>query len=622
MKGILFSSDFVIDNNGNERLLEINTDTAFLNNALPLIDFTNFFGILSSNNITEVSVVYKDELHSNFVNHLSQSLSENAPYITTFTKTIVELNSIFPTTPEDSETKFILRLAYDETAVVDSEYAKGKLELLKLFVDNEDSGSVCNFYHSSLIDGTYNTLDGTINDNNSIPDFVVKKKLEQKQQGAFYKVGKSELSSEARINEFIASQAAEGDMIQQYHFNSSSVSSNNKITSIRSFNIIYGANLDIIPLLEYQIESIFDLPTNLSTEIDNTIINNLLSPKHYYEFATNFVKEKTYGGLLGTHEIIMEDDSSTQLQNLIVGDRVKSYFISGSPQRDNMEAILNWENEGNTLPTGSYTTSSFVENIFSSSVENNIINELKIGGDTIYASVSNTFLVYQTDTNSIVFKKALGIDPATDLLVDNAGNNITIDENNLYVLNEDTHKIVEIDVEDVDTYLIAGTDNIINTSFFITHNYYCFPAGTKITLEGGTTKNIEDIVEGDEVISFNETTSTIEPKKVVGTKQPIHNDIVKYHLSNDTELTCTFDHPIYVNGLELASFTPEWTTERYSLDKKVSKIKVGDMVRLATGGHTAIKEIEVLKSENTQTYIITVEDNHNFYANNILVHNK
>ena len=60
MKGILFSSDFVIDNNGNERLLEINTDTAFLNNALPLIDFTNFFGILSSNNITEVSVVYKD----------------------------------------------------------------------------------------------------------------------------------------------------------------------------------------------------------------------------------------------------------------------------------------------------------------------------------------------------------------------------------------------------------------------------------------------------------------------------------------------------------------------------------------------------------------------------------
>ena len=37
---------------------------------------------------------------------------------------------------------------------------------------------------------------------------------------------------------------------------------------------------------------------------------------------------------------------------------------------------------------------------------------------------------------------------------------------------------------------------------------------------------------------------------------------------------------------------------------------------------TAIREIEVMPTEDVQTYIITVEDNHNFYANNILVHNK
>ena len=49
---------------------------------------------------------------------------------------------------------------------------------------------------------------------------------------------------------------------------------------------------------------------------------------------------------------------------------------------------------------------------------------------------------------------------------------------------------------------------------------------------------------------------------------------------------------------------------------------MGDLVRLATGGQTAIKEIEVLPYESIQTYIIEVEDNHNFFANNILVHNK
>jgi hypothetical protein len=608
MKGILFSSDFVVDNNGNERLLEINTDTAFLNNALPLIDFTSFFGILSSNNITEVSVVYKDELHSNFVNHLSQSLSESAPFITTFTKNIVELNSIFPTIPEDGDNKFILRLAYDETAVVDSEYAKGKLELLKLFVDNEETGSVCNFYHSSTVDGTYNTLDGTINDNNSIPDFVVKKKLEQKQQGAFYKVGKSELSSEARINEFIASQAAEGDMIQQYHFNSSSVSSNNKITSIRSFNIIYGANLDIIPLLDYKIESIFDLPTNLSTEIDNGVINNLLSPKHYYEFATNFTKQpqRTKGGLLGTHEVIMEDDSLTQMQNLIVGDRVKSYFINGSPMRDNVEEVFNWENGGSTLPTGSYTTSSFVENIFSSDVENNIINELKIGGDTIYASVSNTFLVYQTDTDSIVFKKSLKIDPSVDLLVDNSGNNVTIDENNLYILNEDTHKIVEIDVEDVDTYLIAGTDNIINTSFIITHNW-CFLAGTKITLSDNSLKNIEDVIVGENVLTYNEETGINEPGVVGDLKKHEVSSIIKLTFDGEKTIVTTNEHPFFVKD-------KGWV--------KANELQSNDICKTDLLEDIKILSVEILEETHTVYNLLSVSDHHNFYANNILVHNK
>ena len=61
MQGTLFSSDYVIDANGNERLIEINTDTAFtqefIDNYLNLTDFIN---VLSSNNIAEVVIIYKD----------------------------------------------------------------------------------------------------------------------------------------------------------------------------------------------------------------------------------------------------------------------------------------------------------------------------------------------------------------------------------------------------------------------------------------------------------------------------------------------------------------------------------------------------------------------------------
>jgi intein/homing endonuclease len=51
-------------------------------------------------------------------------------------------------------------------------------------------------------------------------------------------------------------------------------------------------------------------------------------------------------------------------------------------------------------------------------------------------------------------------------------------------------------------------------------------------------------------------------------------------------------------------------------------IKVGDLFNLSNGETVKIESIEELERVDTQTYIISVEDNRNFYANNILVHNK
>lgn len=624
MKGILFSSDFVIDNNGNERLLEINTDTGILNTVLSLIDFTEFFSVLNQNNITKINVVYKNEYHKSFVDYLESKVQTDAVFITTFDKTIISENNIFPTIPTDTEDTFILRLAYDESAIIDSEYAKGTMGLLKLFVDNDDANSVCNFYHSSSLEGLYNTLELDLNNNSVIPDFVVKTTIERKQNSKFYKVGKSELSEPDRVNEFISVVGDSDKMIQQFHFSTGSVNENNKITSLRSFKIVYGSELDLISLVDYKIESILDLPVDLNSEIDNTKIDNKLSDKHYYEFATNFTKapEKVLGGLLGTHEIMMADDSVKAIQDVVVGDRVKSYFISGSPMRDNVQEVFAWSITGNTFPSGSFLTSSFIESIYTASITNNLISELKIGGDVIYSATSNTFLVYQTDSNSMIYKRSLQIDPSNDLLINNEGNVQTINENNLYVLNEDTHKLVEIDVEEVDTYLIAGTENLLNTTFILTHNWYCFPAGTEITLENGDKKNIEDIEIGDMVLSFNEESGEYDVQKVLSKKQPIHNDLVKYTLSNKQSLISTYDHPIYVNGLNLASYNPNLTNERYEIGKEVVQIKVGDVVKLSNNIEVSIESIEVLPEIDTQTYIISVENNHNFFANNILVHNK
>ena len=54
MKGTLFSADFVKDTNGNLRLLELNTDTDFWSGSLHQINFTEFFSVLSTNNIDTI----------------------------------------------------------------------------------------------------------------------------------------------------------------------------------------------------------------------------------------------------------------------------------------------------------------------------------------------------------------------------------------------------------------------------------------------------------------------------------------------------------------------------------------------------------------------------------------
>jgi intein/homing endonuclease len=98
-------------------------------------------------------------------------------------------------------------------------------------------------------------------------------------------------------------------------------------------------------------------------------------------------------------------------------------------------------------------------------------------------------------------------------------------------------------------------------------------------------------------------------------------------LSDGTTIQCTEDHPIYVNGLGIASFDPESTEERYDvgtedLERTVSKIKEGDKVKLIDGNESEIIAIIPNDLKGVPTCIIEVVDNHNFYANKILVHNK
>jgi superfamily II DNA or RNA helicase len=87
----------------------------------------------------------------------------------------------------------------------------------------------------------------------------------------------------------------------------------------------------------------------------------------------------------------------------------------------------------------------------------------------------------------------------------------------------------------------------------------CFPAGTKVNTPSGY-KNIEDIRVGDVVYSYNHVKNRIEEKQVNYLFNKETNNLLKIKLSNGKILTCTNNHPIFVNG-------------EY---KRADKIEIGD----------------------------------------------
>lgn len=617
MKGTLFSADFIEDSSGELRLLEINTDTQAIN--LQFFDYTDFISVLQENNISKVTVVHKPHIHQEMVNHISSSLSTNAPFITSFTEVKEGPNVIYPTTVADQSDLFVLRLAYDESSIFDSEYAKGTLNLLKLYSDYGENGMIPEFYHSSSLYGETNTISPNFNPSN-LPDCVVKNISENQSFAGFYKIGSESESdtNQSRWDSFIQNQGGENILIEKYHINSNTVS-DNKVSSIRTYSIIYGSDLSLIHLAQFKPYSVFELPT--VGIYDSQKYVNKIDNKHYYEFATNIVKyEGVFDGILNTHLIIKSDETEIEAGSIVVGDELKSFYIGGTDQDETNLYLADWQHTGSTLPSGSYMTSSVVIYKNTKQLENKTLCNITVNNneDSLFVATVKSFLVYDSLEDKIKWKNASTIVDTTDYLIDYDGSTAQVTSNEIFITNENTFTLVELDVEDTDTYVIAGTTPI---NSFVTHNSPCFVGDTKISLSNGEIKNIEEIVPGDEVCTFDLEKNEIVHCKVLNVFSKVVDKIVSLEFENGESVKCTLDHPLYIIGKGWSSFDNEESNKKYSLEKSIEKFEVGDFVKLQNG-ETKLLKAEVIEGEFKVYNLIDIEKNHNFFANNILVHNR
>ena len=286
--------------------------------------------------------------------------------------------------------------------------------------------------------------------------------------------------------------------------------------------------------------------------------------------------------------IRMYDDSTKQVQDVEVGDVVKSYKPAGMPDEFFFE---DWYDYSSTNLSGSVASGSVVVRTFSEdfygyylingSIKVPVMKQAMMKGGRFFTKQGDTW-TWETPENIDV----------GDYFLDKDANEVEV-TSKTEVAQEET--FYSLDVEDIDTYF---------TSDILVHNIppgKCFTGDTMITLADGTYENIQKIKPGTEIKTYNEETGKLQ-NSVVGEITKIrHDNLVKYKFSDNTEIKATDDHPFYVGG-----------------DYK-APLEVGDEVL-----NDELNKVNVVKVEKLDLHEITynidnTNNGKNYFANRVLV---
>lgn len=605
MKGTLCSADFVKDSTGGLRLIELNTDTAIQDSlAADRLDWTEFLSVLSTNSITELDVIYKN-VQKSIVDDLETALTTAGSAIVV-NRIIEPDNGIYPTAVEDADSKFILRLAYDQGAIFDSEYAAKDLNVYKLFLDNNQPEKVPGLYYSGPeSDTVLDTLEENVNPDN-IADFALRKIVSVKGNDLnFYKTGNTSATPAERVTAAKTELGGLGEVITNYYAESGAT----KASSIRTYQVIYGTNLDIVNIGGYKIDAILDFPTAL--DVDLTATASLIPSKHYSEFSVEGINR--VGGITVDHSIVRYDGGADLANSAVIGDKYLSYFVNGAPDTDQYGSLFKWVHSGDSMPTGSYTTGSVLISDNAHTNTNNAVIKITLAnGDILRVGGLTNIIIHQSSTDTVRYVYASAI-KAGDSLFNSDGEKVGITTLEAEIIDQaGTHETFEFNLEDTDIFTVSGSNIII-------HNAPCFVPGTLISTDKGQ-EPIENIKVGDLVVAFNHEIGENELKKVEAITKKENVDVITIEVNEGRSVTSTLDHPFFTKEKGYASYAPKLTQELAGLEVKV--LEEGDEILLESGEYVNVLSIKEAGIAPIVHNLSKIQDHKNFYANGLLVHNR
>ena len=291
--------------------------------------------------------------------------------------------------------------------------------------------------------------------------------------------------------------------------------------------------------------------------------------------------------------IRMFDNSTKQVQDVEVGDVVKSYKPAGMPDEFFFE---DWYSYSSTDLSGSVASGSVVVRTFNQdyygyylingSIKIPVLKQAMMKGGRFFTKQGDTWS-WQTPDNINV----------GNYFLDKDANEVEI-TSKTEVAQEDT--FYSLDVEDIDTYF---------TSDILVHNIppgKCFAGDTMITLSDGTYHQIKHIELGTKIKTYDDETGKLQNSTVLEVVKVLHDNLIKYKFSDNTEIIATDDHPFYI------------ASDSYT-DSDYRPLEMGDEV--LNDELNKIKVVNVKKIEGLiETYNINRTNNgKNYFANRVLV---
>jgi hypothetical protein len=459
MKAVLLGLDYLDLPNG-LKFLEINTDTYIPDTSYSSFDFDALETHLVSAGYTKFRLIYKSE-HTTpiFVEKLETICTNNS---ITFEPVTVSYDSITIPSFDDSASDFTLRLSYDITAIIDDTYARDKKELLSLIFNGNQTDLIPKTYFKKD-EETFDNLSNLI-DNGNNPNVIVKKSLPDAEKKQYPKFNK--LSTEEELTT-IKSELGVDFIAQEFQYNATTLYNNKINDHIRYWVILCSDVETIIDFGGYKSPNSLPLEEEYISYTNETL--NEDSRILYFSNPNRIGK-----GIPSTYEITKIDgDTETivTIDQLELGDVVKSISIPGLSDATNMQDILNWNHTG-SIADITYTTASVTVTLSEEVDEWFIKVNYTLDSTEHHMLVNLVELVLTSDADgtNLTFKAANELVSGNHIVISNTiVGEVSSIEYEKYVGNAIR---LNIDPDDV---FVAGTDlNGINqtiASSFIIFNY-------------------------------------------------------------------------------------------------------------------------------------------------------